>query len=178
MQISFRARTARIAIAVAAAGTLLSGAASGVQAAAPEQRDALSTRGWHEPGEQEIRALFDAWNDALATGDPEAVADRYAADAVLEPTLSNVIRTDRAGIVDYFEHFLLQQPSGEITESHVEPLGRDAAVDSGAYVFHLTDPETGEPYDVAARYTFVYERDHHSGEWLIVNHHSSAMPEG
>jgi uncharacterized protein (TIGR02246 family) len=134
--------------------------------------------GHHPPTEAQIRALFDDWNDALLTGDPEEVADLYAADAVLEPTLSNRIRSDRAGIVDYFEHFLAQQPSGEINESYVEILGRDAAVDSGSYTFHLTDPATGVARDVVARYTFVYERDAHTGEWLIVNHHSSAMPEG
>ncbi|RKN11533.1 SgcJ/EcaC family oxidoreductase [Streptomyces radicis] len=174
MQITFRARPARVALAVVAAGTLLAGAASGVGAAAPEQRSA----GHHQPSEAEIRALFDDWNDALATEDPEAVADLYAPDAVLEPTLSDVIRTDRAGIVDYFEHFLLQRPSGEIDASYVELLGRDAAVDSGAYTFTLTDPETGEVSEVPARYTFVYERDTHTGAWRIVNHHSSAMPEG
>ncbi|UCM89007.1 SgcJ/EcaC family oxidoreductase [Streptomyces marincola] len=142
----------------------------------PEPQTAAG--GHRPPTEAEIRALFARWNDALATGDAEVVADRYAADAVLEPTQSNRIRTDRAGIVDYFEHFLTQRPTGEIDESYVEILGRDAAVDGGAYTFHLTDPATGEPRDVRARYTFVYERDRRTGTWLIVNHHSSVMPEG
>ncbi|MDT0445271.1 SgcJ/EcaC family oxidoreductase [Streptomyces johnsoniae] len=173
MHISLRARTAT---AVAAAGLMITAAATGVQAAAPDDRPAHSAQQRQAPTGKEIRDLFALWNDALATGDAEQVADLYAADAVLEPTLSSVIRTDRAGIVDYFEHFLRQQPSGEIDASYVEILGRHAAVDSGGYTFHLTDPETGERHDTHARYTFVYERDAHTGEWLIVNHHSSLVP--
>lgn len=180
MKISHRSRAARVLVTCAVAGALLTGAAAGAPVAgsptgAPAAPPAATAP--HPADADEIRALFDDWNAALATGDPEAVADRYAADAVLEPTLSNVIRDDRAGIVDYFEHFLLQRPAGEIDESHVEPLGPYAAVDSGAYTFTLTDPATGVVTEVPARYTFVYERDRQTGEWLIVNHHSSAMPE-
>ncbi|MDT0342270.1 SgcJ/EcaC family oxidoreductase [Streptomyces litchfieldiae] len=171
MRIQLRARTST---AAAVTGLLITAATAGVHAATPDQGERQRPR----PTEAEIRDLFTEWNDAVLTGDPGEVADRYAADAVLEPTQSNQIRTDREGIVDYFEHFLAQDPSGEINESHVEILGPNAAVDSGAYTFHLTNPQTGEPFDVAARYTFVYERDARSGEWLIVNHHSSAMPEG
>ncbi|WP_326597967.1 SgcJ/EcaC family oxidoreductase [Streptomyces sp. NBC_01803] len=163
---------ARTATAAAVSGLLITSVTTNVQALTPDGHHG------HGPTKQEIRALFGEWNEALATGDPERVADRYAPEAVLEPTLSNLIRHDHAGIVDYFEHFLLQHPSGEINESYVELLGQDGAVDSGGYTFHLTDPETGVPYDVVARYTFVYERDKHTGEWLIVDHHSSAMPEG
>ncbi|MGK5533191.1 SgcJ/EcaC family oxidoreductase [Streptomyces sp. URMC 129] len=166
---------ARTATAAAVGGLLMTSVTASVHAATPASAPAGSHG--HTPTKQEIRALFDEWNAALATGDAEQVAARYAPRAVLEPTLSNVIRHDHDGIVDYFEHFLLQHPTGEIDESYVELLGRDAAVDSGSYTFHLTDPATGEPYDVVARYTFVYERDKRTGEWLIVDHHSSAMPE-
>jgi uncharacterized protein (TIGR02246 family) len=121
---------------------------------------------------QEIRAQFTGWNRALATLDANKVADRYARDAVLLPTVSNQVRTDRAEIVDYFEHFLKSHPQGTILESHVKFLNRNAAIDTGTYRFSLDDGAR----TVDARYTFVYERI--GGRWLIVNHHSSAMPEG
>ncbi|WP_207922682.1 SgcJ/EcaC family oxidoreductase [Micromonospora sp. KC606] len=115
--------------------------------------------------------LFTEWNAALTTGDPDVVADRYADDAVLLPTLSNQVRTNRAQIVDYFEHFLENNPQGEIKQSHINILDKNTAIDTGVYVFTLA--ATGQ--QVEARYTYVYElRD---GRWLIVNHHSSAMPE-
>src|SRR6516225_2024385 len=64
------------------------------------------------PTQNEIAGLFDQWNAALATGNPENVADLYAPNAVFLPTLSNQIRTNRAEIVDYFTHFLQSKPQG------------------------------------------------------------------
>jgi len=124
-----------------------------------------------DTGERQVRALFDGWNQALATLDPDRVADRYAPDAVLLPTVSNQVRTNRAEIVDYFVKFLKDKPRGTILSSHVTVLNPNAAIDTGTYRFAFADGRT-----VEARYTFVYERV--GGDWLIVNHHSSAMPEG
>jgi uncharacterized protein (TIGR02246 family) len=151
--------------AMSAAVLALAGCTAGASAAPGPQANPL-------PSEQEIAALFPLWNEALATLDPQKEADRYATDAVLLPTLSNQVRTDRAGIVDYFEHFLQNKPQGEILESHIKILGPTAAIDTGTYRFTLgSDGST-----VDARYTFVYEKV--GDQWLIVNHHSSAMPEG
>lgn len=125
------------------------------------------------PSSEQIKALFADWNAALATGDPQKVADRYAPNAVLLPTVSNQVRSTRAEIVDYFEHFLKSKPQGTILDSHVAVLDADDAIDAGTYRFALT--KDGKPTTVDARYTFVYEKL--DGKWLIVNHHSSAMPE-
>lgn len=128
-----------------------------------------------KPTKKEIASLFDGWNDALQTGDAEKVADRYASDAVLLPTVSNKVRTDRDGIVDYFEHFLEDKPVGEKIDTYINVLDDDSAIDTGVYEFTLTDPDTGEKSVVKARYTYEYEK--RNGKWLIVNHHSSKMPE-
>ncbi|MFD4502367.1 SgcJ/EcaC family oxidoreductase [Streptomyces sp. NPDC058457] len=130
----------------------------------------------HEPSKKQIAALFDRWNAALRTGDPEQVADLYAKDAVLLPTVSNKIRTNHAEIVDYFEHFLQNKPVGEKKRTIVNVLDPNSAIDTGVYEFTLTDPKTGAQRVVEARYTYEYEK--RGGKWLIVNHHSSAMPEG
>jgi uncharacterized protein (TIGR02246 family) len=126
-----------------------------------------------QPSEATIASLFTQWNAALATGDPQKVADLYAPNAVLLPTVSNQIRTDRAGIVDYFTEFLKKAPRGVITQSVVDVLDADDAINTGTYTFTLT--VDGKKKMVPARYTFVYELV--GGKWLIVNHHSSAMPE-
>jgi uncharacterized protein (TIGR02246 family) len=171
-------RTARRRIAVAtatavlAAGTFALGA--GVAGA-----DAESTSGKHaKPATKvQVLGLFDQWNAALQTGDPKKVADLYAKDAVLLPTVSNQVRTDRAAIVDYFEHFLQNKPKGTKIQSVVNVLDRDTVIDTGVYEFTLTDRETGEKSTVKARYTYAYEKQP-DGTWLIVNHHSSKMPQG
>lgn len=153
------------ATAVVAVGTFAAGAA----VAGPAW-------GGQKPTEKQVAGLFDQWNRALQTGDPEKVADLYASDAVLLPTVSNKVRSDRAAIVDYFEHFLANKPAGTKIETHVNILDNNSAIDTGVYEFALTDHKTGEKSTVKARYTYEYEK--RDGEWLIVNHHSSKMPEG
>jgi len=151
--------------------TALAGAALLVTGCASNAAEAPKTDA--KPAPAQIQALFADWNTALATGDAQKVADRYAPNAVLLPTVSNQVRSTRAEIVDYFEHFLQNKPSGTILDSHVAVLNADDAIDAGTYRFALT--KDGKPTTVDARYTFVYEKV--DGKWLIVNHHSSAMPE-
>jgi uncharacterized protein (TIGR02246 family) len=159
-------RLSRPVLIAAFTAAVLALAGCGTSVAAPAQSKQL-------PPNQEVTGLFDTWNQALASGDPELVADRYAPDAVLLPTVSNELRSDRAEIVDYFEHFLENKPQGQILESHVKVLRPTDAIDAGTYRFTLT--ADGQQRTVDARYTFVYEKV--GDQWLIVNHHSSAMPE-
>lgn len=126
--------------------------------------------------ETDIAALFDKWNAALGTRDPDTVADRYAPDSVLLSTLSNKPRTDRAGKLEYFEDFLTKKPVGTIN-SRTITIGCDTAVDAGTYTFALTDKKTGAVANVPARYTYTYAPVGKNGEWLITSHHSSGMPE-
>ncbi len=120
---------------------------------------------------KEVRGLFDLWNNALATLDPEKVADRYSKRGVLLPTVSNKPRTDRAGIVDYFTHFLKNEPQGEILSGDII-IGHNWAQDAGIYEF--TMGTTGAT--VKGRYTYVYIYE--DSKWKISQHHSSVMPEG
>ncbi|MFG2023527.1 SgcJ/EcaC family oxidoreductase [Streptomyces sp. NPDC048825] len=163
-------RKTRIRAALVTATALVSVATVtvGISAATPEKAA--------KPSKKEVAALFDVWNATLQTGDAEKVADQYAKDAVLLPTVSNKVRTDRAGIVDYFEHFLQNKPAGKKVQTIVNVLDSNSAIDTGVYEFTLTDHETGEKRVVEARYTYEYEK--RDGKWKIVNHHSSAMPEG
>jgi uncharacterized protein (TIGR02246 family) len=167
-----RIAAAATATAVLAAGTFALGA--GVAGADPASKGGKHAK---PVTKTQVLALFDQWNAALQTGDPKKVADLYAKDAVLLPTVSNQVRTDRAGIVDYFEHFLQNKPKGTKTESVVNVLDRDTVIDTGVYEFELTDHDTGAKSTVKARYTYAYEKQP-NGKWLIVNHHSSKMPQG
>jgi len=119
---------------------------------------------------EEVRNLFQLWNGALATLDPDAVARRYAKSAVLLPTVSDVPRTDYGLIKDYFVGFLTKKPQGEILESNVT-IGHNWCQDAGIYEF--TMGATGDK--VKGRYSFVYVFE--DGEWKIAHHHSSVMPE-
>ena len=153
----------------------------------------------------EVTKLFSLWNDALATLDPDTVAKRYASKSVLLPTVSDVPRTDYAGLKSYFETFLKMKPQGVILESNVIQ-GEDWCMDAGIYEFtmganvsfpgsqclyrhgcsvdepcpsgilsHLLSFFTCQGNIVRARYTYVYVYE--GGEWKIAHHHSSMMPE-
>jgi len=158
--------SAALAVAGCAGSGSTTGATPVVQAQPSQLTPAL-------PSQQEIAGLFDQWDQALATLDPQKVADRYAPDAVLLPTVSNEVRTDHAGIVDYFAHFLQSKPQGKIVTHHIKILDPMNAIDTGTYEFTLNN--NGRQSVVDARYTFVYEKV--GGHWLIINHHSSTMPE-
>lgn len=69
--------------------------------------------------EEEVRALFELWNAALATGDSRIVADRYIKKPVLLPTVSDQPRTDFDSVKDYFDAFLLKKPQGKILEGNI-----------------------------------------------------------
>ena len=56
--------------------------------------------------EDEVRGLFEVWNDALKTLDPPTVAALYSEDGNLLPTLSDQQRYNRLEIADYFVKFL------------------------------------------------------------------------
>ena len=102
--------------------------------------------------------------------DSDKVAQRYAKNAVLLPTVSDTPRTDYDSIKDYFENFLKLEPEGEILESFVT-VGDTWCKDVGIYKFTMR--ATGA--EVKARYSFVYTKE--GDEWKISHHHSSAMPE-
>ncbi len=120
--------------------------------------------------EQEIAALFDRWNQSRQSGDPNEVVANYAVHSILLPTLSNKPRLTAAEKADYFHHFLENQPVGEINVRQIQ-IGGDMAVDTGLYTFSFA--KTGDK--VRARYSFTYRWD--GKQWLIISHHSSAMPE-
>jgi uncharacterized protein (TIGR02246 family) len=119
--------------------------------------------------EKEISALFDTWNSALQTGDPKSVAALYESNGILLPTVSNKVRHNHEEIEDYFVHFCAKGPVGKIDEANIRTFGQ-LAINSGVYTFTFSDNSA-----VQARFTFVYRWN---GErWMIVEHHSSQMPE-
>ncbi|MEU1478819.1 SgcJ/EcaC family oxidoreductase [Streptomyces sp. NPDC001668] len=163
-----RSITKRAAIVAATAVVALGTVGTVVATAGPEHAK--------KPAKKQIAALFDTWNATLQTGDADKVANLYAKDAVLLPTVSNKVRTNHAEIVDYFEHFLQNKPVGKKVKTVVNVLDTNSAIDTGVYEFTLTDPKSGAKRVVEARYSYTYEKE--NGVWKIVNHHSSAMPEG
>jgi uncharacterized protein (TIGR02246 family) len=125
---------------------------------------------------EDVAAAMNMWRDNLAASTPEnpsKVISLYGDDAVLWGTISTTLRATPAEIKDYFVNALQKLPKLTVTfkDPHIRIYG-NTAINSGYYTFsYLKD---GKPTDLPARYSFTYVK--RGGKWVIVDHHSSAMP--
>lgn len=136
--------------------------------AAPARRK-LSAR-------EEVAAATAAWVAALNSRESARITALYGADAVFWGTTSKTIRATPADIADYFKT-APQRPTVrcQLGEQHIRVYG-DIAINSGDYTF--TELVDGKTETRPARFTFVFRRfRQQGGKWLIVDHHSSRVPE-
>lgn len=120
-----------------------------------------------------VDTLFNQFNAAWATKNPDAVTSLFAKDGVLLATVSNKPRTNPAEIRDYFVNFLKGSPVGTINTSNVRE-GCNMLVRMGTWTVALTNQNSGLRNNVKARYTFIYTYE--DGAWKIAHLHSSMMP--
>ena len=121
----------------------------------------------------EVAEATQTWAQALGEDDPDKVLPFYADDAVLWGTLSPTVRADRAALRDYFVTAFRVLPGLKVAfgDQLIRVYG-NTAVNTGYYTFSYI--KDGETKSLPARYSFTYVKN---GErWLIVDHHSSAMP--
>jgi uncharacterized protein (TIGR02246 family) len=122
---------------------------------------------------EDVAATASAWAQALGEDEPDKVLPLYADDAVLWGTLSPTVRADRAALRDYFVTAFKVLPGLKVTfgDQLIRVYGT-TAVNTGYYTFSFT--RDGEAKTLPARYSFTYVQN--GDRWLIVDHHSSAMP--
>jgi uncharacterized protein (TIGR02246 family) len=121
---------------------------------------------------EDVSATPQAWAEAFNSRNPERVVALYDSEAVLWGTISPTLRDTPETIRDYFKG-LPGQPQGRVVigEHRIRVYG-DTAINTGYYTF--SNVRDGQPVTVPARFSFTYrQRD---GRWLIVDHHSSAVP--
>jgi uncharacterized protein (TIGR02246 family) len=119
-----------------------------------------------EGPKEDVAAVTLKWAQALGEDDPDKVLPFYSDDAVLWGTLSPTLRADRAALRDYF-----------VTAFEVLPGLKVAFGDQLIRVYDSAAVNTikdGETKTLPARYSFTYVK--RGDDWLIVDHHSSAMP--
>ena len=122
---------------------------------------------------EDVAAATAKWGETLGQDDPDKVLALYATDAVLWGTLSPTVRSDRAALRDYFVSAFKILPGLKVSfgEQLIRVYG-DTAVNTGYYTFTYT--KDGESKTLPARYSIVFVKD--GQNWMIVDHHSSAMP--
>ena len=102
-------------------------------------------------------AALHAWVEAFNSRDPRRIVALYARDSSAQPPAHGTRPWTRVAI-----------------DAQHERVYGDTAIVSGAYTF--SDVRDGVATNMRpARFTFVFRRD--GNGWLIVDHHSSRVPE-
>ena len=118
-----------------------------------------------------IKEVTKSWAHAFNSRDTEIILAHYSEKAVFWGTVSPTLRDEETEVRDYFK---VIGPNARVSLGDQRPrIFDDIAINTGYYQF--TDESDGIRTKVDARFSFVYERDVR-GKWLIVDHHSSAIP--
>jgi uncharacterized protein (TIGR02246 family) len=121
----------------------------------------------------DVAAATANWANVFADNNADSILPLYAKDAVLWGTLSPVVRNDPGAIKAYFVGAFNALPKATVKfgDQLIRIYG-NTAVNTGYYTFSYV--KDGETKSIPARYSLTFVRD--ADKWLIVDHHSSAMP--
>ena len=122
---------------------------------------------------EQVAAATRAWADAMTRHDIEGVLALYDPQAVLWGTRSPTLRDKPATVGQYFNILRTVPPSYKavLGEQRIR-IYDDIAINTGTYTF--SEERDGKQILRPARFSFVYRNS--GGRWLIVDHHSSAVP--
>lgn len=149
--------------AMLALATLVLSVATGCAVAPPDSSAARDA----------VAAATAKWAAVFVDDNPDAILALYDDDGILWGTLSPTIAEGKQAIRWYFERAFKALPGHKVTfgQQKIRVYG-DVAINSGYYVFSYQ--RDGAPATLPARYSFVYRK--RGNDWLIVDHHSSALP--
>jgi hypothetical protein len=120
----------------------------------------------------QIASATKAWQVAYDSRDAKNIVSMYDEEAVLWGTTAKTIAPSPAAVWEYFKD-AASRPNARVVigEQHIRVFG-ETAFSSGYYTF--TDVRDGQVVPRPARFTLVFHSK--AGKWLVVAHHSSAMP--
>jgi uncharacterized protein (TIGR02246 family) len=132
----------------------------------------LASPAWSSEKE-DVAAAAARWAEAFAADTPDRIVALYDREAVLWGTLSPQRRDNPEAIRDYMVNAFKALPEHRVSfGDHLIRVYGETAINTGYYTF--TYKKDGESKSLPARYSFVYVK--RNGQWMIVDHHSSAMP--
>lgn len=135
----------------------------------------LTASAFAQSAKTQVKKAYYTWLHAVSTanGNPNAVLKLYAPHAVLLATIEPKPLTNHGELRKYFIKFTSLKDLHGKTDELITQVYPGFAVNSGLYTFTFKNA-AGKKQVVPARFNFVYEKEH--GKWLIVSHHSSALP--
>lgn len=126
--------------------------------------------------EQSVITAAEDWQQAIDARNANAISALYDQHAHFYPTFTNAINEDPQALHQYFVN-LTQKPQLQVIFDQENPRvygDGTVAVNSGLYTFSYMGPNK-KTVHVPARFTFVYVKE--NGQWMIVEHQSSVLPE-
>ena len=122
---------------------------------------------------QQVAAATDDWRAAYDSRDPKRITVLYASDAALWGTNLKVIALTPEAVAEYFKD-AAARPDARVVfgEQNIRVYG-DLALNSGTYTF--SGVRDGKPSMSPARFSIAFRKQ--EGKWLIVDHHSSRLPQ-
>jgi hypothetical protein len=122
---------------------------------------------------EEIASAAANWAAIFVDDNPDSILALYDDGAVLWGTLSPTLLVGKPGLRGYFERAFKALPGHKVAfgEQVIRVYG-DVAINSGYYTFSYV--KDGQAQSIPARFSFVYRKS--GANWMIVDHHSSAMP--
>lgn len=120
----------------------------------------------------DVEAATLRWIDAFNRKSSTDIVALYAPDAVFFGTSSPVLRDKPELVREYFKSLATMGDAVISMGEHRVQLFGKVAINTGYYT--RTGKQDGKEVQNPARFSFVYEK--RGGQWLIVNHHSSAFP--
>ena len=126
-----------------------------------------------EASMQQVAAATDEWRAAYDSREPKRISAQYATDAALWGTTLKAIATTPSAVAEYFKD-APARPDARVVfgEQNIRVYG-EFALNSGTYTFKGV--RDGKPVSLPARYSIAFRRQ--EGKWLIVDHHSSWLPQ-
>jgi len=122
---------------------------------------------------QQVAAATDAWRAAYDSRDPKRITVLYAADAALWGTNLKAIATTPATVTECFKAAPARPDARVVFVGQNIRVYGDVALNSGTYSFKGV--RDGKPVLLPARFSMAFRKQ--EGSWLIVDHHSSWLPQ-
>lgn len=115
---------------------------------------------------EDVAAAVTAWAAAYDTRDPQKITVLYDTDALFWGTSARALAATPMAVLDYFKDARARPDARVVINDQQVRVFGDIAISSGTYTF------SGRA--TPARFSMTFRlRD---GRWMIVSHHSSAMP--
>ena len=126
------------------------------------------------PHMETLESVFEQWMDRNVAGDVDGICALYREDALFWGTLAPFLCTNQEDRRRYFHTFFNPPPFKILHHHSVVRVYGTIGMNTGSYTFYFQGDHGIRHID--ARYSFAYEQQP-DGRWLIVDHHSSSVPD-